>query len=52
MLAGDYDKKAIKAKIEGYIKEPCVVFAQTTCPFCKKAKDLLTSVGAEYKVRR
>jgi len=50
VLAGDYDKKSVQDKISGFTSEPCVVFAQVSCPYCKKAKELLSSVGAKYKV--
>ena len=51
VLAGDYDKKAIRAKMDAIVKEnPVVVYAQVTCPYCKKAKDLLNELGAKYKV--
>jgi glutaredoxin 3 len=47
--AGDYDEVAMKAKLEAYIKEDAVVvFSWTTCPFCVKAKALLTETGAKF----
>uniref|UniRef100_A0A7S2UYR5 VOC domain-containing protein n=1 Tax=Fibrocapsa japonica TaxID=94617 RepID=A0A7S2UYR5_9STRA len=48
--AGDYDKKTMKEKLEKMTKKsPVVIFSQTSCPFCKKAKDLLTDLGASYE---
>lgn len=51
MLAGEYDAAAVREQIAGYAsKTGVVVFSQTSCPFCKKAKELLDSVGAKYDV--
>jgi thiol-disulfide isomerase/thioredoxin len=51
VLAGSYDKGKIQSLIQAYVKEhPVLVFAQTTCPYCQKAKDLLSQLGAAYKV--
>lgn len=51
VVAGDYDVKSIKGKMEGFLKaHPVVVFAQATCPFCSKAKALLKEVGAKFEV--
>lgn len=48
-LAGDYDPAAIQAKIDNLTKQhPVVVFSWTFCPFAKRAKGLLTEVGAQY----
>eukprot|EP00887_Chlorella_sp_A99_P003273 scaffold9.g3273.t1 len=47
--AGSYDEAAIKAKVEGLIANtPVVVFSWTGCPYCKRAKALLDSLGARY----
>lgn len=47
--AGDYDKAAIKSKIDDYLdKNGVVVFSWTRCPFCKNAKALLDKTGAKY----
>jgi len=51
VLAGDYDVKRIRGMLDGWVeRHPVVVFAQVTCPFCKKAKELLSEVGAKYEV--
>jgi len=50
LSAGEYDKAAVTGMIQEWIKEPVVVFSQTSCPYCKKAKELLTTVGANFKV--
>lgn len=50
VLAGDYDKAALRAKINEKVTAPVVVFSQTSCPYCKKAKTLLEEVGAKYTV--
>ena len=47
VLAGDYDVKATSARLDAMIaSSPVVVFSQTSCPYCKKAKALLAEVGA------
>jgi len=49
MQAGSYDEAAVKAKLDAYIKDNAVVvFSWSTCPFCVKAKALLTDLGAKY----
>jgi len=49
-FAGSYDSDSVKQKIDGYAASaPVVVFSQTSCPYCKKAKELLESLGAKYK---
>jgi thiol-disulfide isomerase/thioredoxin len=51
VLAGEYDAAAVREQIAGFAgKAGVVVFSQTSCPFCKKAKELLDSVGAKYDV--
>lgn len=51
VLAKDYDVAAVGAKVKGHIDSaPLVIFSQTSCPFCKKAKELLTAKGAKYSV--
>jgi glutaredoxin/predicted enzyme related to lactoylglutathione lyase len=51
VLAGEYDVKLIKGKMDGLLKaHSVVVFAQVTCPFCTKAKALLKDVGAQFEV--
>lgn len=47
VLAGDYDVAAVSARLDALIASaPVVVFSQTSCPYCKKAKTLLAEVGA------
>jgi thiol-disulfide isomerase/thioredoxin len=50
ILAGEYDAAAVRAQIASLAGQGVVVFSQTSCPFCKKAKALLDSVGAKYDV--
>lgn len=39
----------VKLLVEKYIKDNAVmVFSKTTCPFCKKVKDLFTSLGVQF----
>jgi catechol 2,3-dioxygenase-like lactoylglutathione lyase family enzyme len=43
VLAGDYDVAKISAMLDGLVTSaPVVIFSQTSCPFCKKAKKLLS----------
>lgn len=51
-IAGDYDETAINMQIDSYIKGNTVLmFSQTTCPFCKKAKKvLIEELGVKVKV--
>lgn len=47
--AGDYDSANIKKQIDTYVStSPVVVFAWTSCPYCKQAKGLLTDLGAKF----
>ena len=42
VLAGDYDVLAVRAMLDAAVAgSPVVLFSQTSCPFCKKAKALL-----------
>ena len=51
VLAGDYDVAAVSARLDALIaSSPVVVFSQTSCPYCKKAKALLAEVGARPTV--
>jgi glutaredoxin 3 len=46
VLAGEYDVAAIRAKLDALSRSaPVVVFSQTSCPYCKKAKALLADTG-------
>lgn len=52
-VAGDYDEVAANAVLEGHIQESVntgsvALFSFTTCPFCRKAKDLLEAEGVPY----
>ena len=47
VLAGEYDVAAVRAKLDALVaSSPVVVFSQTSCPYCKKAKALLADAGA------
>jgi glutaredoxin len=51
LQAGAYDQAAVKAKLDNQIKrKPCVMYSLSTCPFCAKAKDQLSSMGTVYTV--
>jgi glutaredoxin 3 len=50
-LAGDYDAAAVRARMDGLVKDNSVLMLSfATCPFCIKAKQLLNEKGATYKV--
>ena len=49
VLAGEYDAAAVKARIAEYTAAPVLVFSQTTCPYCKKSKELLQQLGARFQ---
>jgi glutaredoxin 3 len=49
IVAGEYDEANIATQIEGYIQQDTVVmFSFTTCPFCRKAKDVLDVHNIAY----
>jgi glutaredoxin 3 len=49
-LAGEYDKEATRAKLEGLITgNPVLMLSFTTCPFCLKAKSVLDQKGVKYQ---
>jgi glutaredoxin 3 len=51
MLAGDYDKEAVRAKLDGLIADKNVIMLSfTTWPFCIKAKNILDAKGVAYDV--
>lgn len=51
LLGGDYDVAKTREFIsEALSSNSVVVFSQTSCPYCMKAKNLLQEVGATYKV--
>ena len=50
-VAGEYDRGKVDASIDGAIRgSGCVVFVFASCPFCKKAIELLDSRGATYEL--
>jgi len=50
-LAGDYDVKAIQEEMLRFESSSSLaMYSFTTCPFCIKAKNILDSAGAKYKV--
>ena len=49
--AGEYDVAAVDARLEAAIAgSPVMLFSFASCPFCKKAKALLTAKGAAFSV--
>lgn len=52
IVAGnDYDVEAVNAKIDSFVSDnPVAMFSFTTCPFCRRAKDLLDEKGVRYEV--
>ena len=50
-VAGEFDKDAVDAAIEAEVSRAGVLmYSFTSCPFCKKAKELLDDKGASYTV--
>ena len=51
VMAGSYDEAEVKGLIERQIKmKPCIMYSMSTCPFCSKAKEAITSMGSLYTV--
>lgn len=49
LVAGEYNEDEMTAKINQYIQQDTVVmFSFTTCPFCRKAKDILDERNIKY----
>jgi len=50
VAGGDYDRDAVNARIEGFVEDhPVAIFSFSTCPFCRRAKDLLDEKGIRYE---
>ena len=50
-LAGDYDKEAVRGRVNNLIEEnPVLMLSFTTCPYCIKAKACLDAKNARYTV--
>ena len=50
-VAGEFDAAAVDAAIESEVSQGGVLmYSFTSCPFCKKAKELLDDKGASYVV--
>jgi glutaredoxin 3 len=49
IVAGDFDEAAITSMVDDYIgQNDVVMFSFTTCPFCRRAKDILDERGVKY----
>ena len=49
LVAGNYNEDEVTIKINQYIQQDTVVmFSFTTCPFCRKAKDILDERNIKY----
>jgi len=50
IVAGnDYDVEAVSTRIDDFVAEnPVAMFSFSTCPFCRRAKDLLDEKGVQY----
>jgi len=47
VLAGEYDSAAVRARIQREAAaSPVLLYSQTSCPYCKKSKELLAGLGA------
>ena len=50
-LAGDYDKEAVRGRVNSLIeKNPVLMLSFTTCPYCIKAKACLDAKNTRYMV--
>lgn len=50
IVAGDYDQEAVEQTVDEFIQDNDVgMFSFTTCPFCRRAKDVLDEKGISYK---
>jgi len=50
IVAGDYDEEAVEQTVDSFIADNQVaMFSFTTCPFCRRAKDVLDEKGVAYK---
>jgi glutaredoxin 3 len=50
-LAGDYDRDAVNKELDGYIsssKKNVVMLSFQNCPFCVRAREVLTEEGIKY----
>ena len=51
IIAGEYDTTATQDKIQSLINtNDIIMFSFTTCPFCRKAKDILDEKNVLYSV--
>uniref|UniRef100_A0A7S1FQB2 Glutaredoxin domain-containing protein n=1 Tax=Corethron hystrix TaxID=216773 RepID=A0A7S1FQB2_9STRA len=51
--AGDYDQEAVRKRLDGMIAasaDGVLMLSFSRCPFCMKAKSILRSKGAAFKV--
>jgi glutaredoxin 3 len=49
IIAGDFDEEKISAMVDDYVgQRDVVMFSFTTCPFCRRAKDVLDERGIQY----
>ena len=51
IVAGEYNREETLQFIQTFVSsEPVIMFSFTTCPFCRRAKDLLEEKQISYKV--
>jgi len=49
IVAGDFDEEEAERKVDSFVeKNDVAMFSFTTCPFCRRAKDLLNEKGINY----
>jgi glutaredoxin 3 len=49
IVAGDYNQEQVNTTINDFIENnPVAMFSFTTCPFCRRAKDLLEERNISY----
>lgn len=50
IVAGEFDQDAVNTKVDAFVTENDVaMFSFTTCPFCRRAKDVLDEKGVSYQ---
>lgn len=46
VMAGEYDAAQVRSTLEDAIaRRPCLMYSQSECPNCRKANDILTTLG-------
>lgn len=49
IVAGEYDADAVRGSIDDFVEgNDVAMYSFTTCPFCRRAKDVLEEKGVDY----